>query len=203
VESVKFVTPDVAVESGTTSGRSKNASAGPPLRYTAVHVKRDGKWLLSSVNESRPAIFTSAQRLAGLSWMVGQWKADLPEGKTYRMTCQWMPEKSFLSRSFTVNEGDKVVSSGTQIIGWEPAAGQIVSWTFDSSGGIGYEMWEDHGSQWRIPASGILPDGATSLATNLMVKTGDNAFTWRSVERSVNEQPLSDTAEVRVERVSK
>ena len=202
VESVKFVTPDVAVESGTAQARSKNGPAGPPLKYTAVHVKRDGKWLLSSVNESRPTTLTGAQHLAGLGWMVGKWKADLADGKTYHMTCQWMPEKSFLSRTFTVDEGNTTVSSGTQIIGWEPASGQIVSWTFDSSGGIGHEMWEDHGSQWRIAASSIMPDGAISLATNLMVKINDNAFTWRSVQRSLNEQSLSDTAQVRVQRVS-
>ena len=202
VDAIKFLTPEVAVESGTTRARSATTAAGPPVKYTAVHVKRDGKWLLSNVSESRASGGANARNLAGLSWLVGEWKADLGDGKTYRMTCQWMPEKSFLSRTFSVTEGDRTLNSGTQIIGWSPVVGEIVSWTFDSTGGVGQEMWEDHGNRWRIDASSLLADGATSLATNLMNKIDDNTFTWRSVERSLNEKLLPDTAEVRVERVS-
>jgi hypothetical protein len=113
-----------------------------------------------------------------------------------------MSEKSFLSRTFTVSENARVVSSGTQIIGWDPVVGQIVSWTFDSSGGFGHEAWEDRGAQWRIDASSVLPDGTTALSTNLLSKLNDHAFTWRSVERSMNDELLPDTAEVRVERIS-
>jgi hypothetical protein len=192
----------VAVESGSTRAHSATSPAGPPVKYTAVHVKQDGKWMMSNVSESRPAVAAGERNLAGLNWLVGEWKADLGGGKIYRMTCQWMPEKTFLSRTFSVTEGDRTISSGTQIVGWSPVLAQIVSWTFDSTGGFGHEMWEDHGNRWRIDASNVLPDGATSLATNLLNKLDDNAFTWRSVERSLNEQLLPDTAEVRVERVS-
>lgn len=202
IESIKFLTPDVAVESGTARARSSTSAGGPPVTYNAVHVKRNGMWLLSNVTESRPAVAPSEDHLAGLGWLVGEWKADLGGGKTYRVTCQWMPEKSFLSRTFTVSKNESAISSGTEIIGWDPAAGQIVSWTFDSTGGFGHEMWEDMGARWRIDASSILPDGGTSLSTNLMTKTNDNSFTWRSVERSLNDQLLPDTSEVRVERVS-
>jgi uncharacterized protein (TIGR02246 family) len=201
VDSIKFLTPEVAIESGTARS-SSSAGGGPPVKYTAVHVKTGGKWLMWNVSESRPALASSADRLAGLSWLVGEWKADLGGGKTYRTTCQWMSEKSFLNRTFTVSENARVVSSGTQIIGWDPVVGQVVSWTFDSSGGFGHEVWEDRGAQWRIDASSILPDGATALSTNLLSKLNDNAFTWRSVERSMNDELLPDTAEVRVERVS-
>jgi uncharacterized protein (TIGR02246 family) len=202
VESVKFLTPEVALESGTAHSHSRNHSAGPPVAYTAIHVKHDGKWLLSNVNESRPDMATSEQRLSGLIWLVGEWKAELSGGKSYRMTCQWLPEKSFLSRTFTVSEAGKSLSSGTQIIGFDPLASQVVSWTFDSTGGFGHEIWEDRGSEWRSYASSVLPDGATALSTNVLTKVNDDSFTWRSVERSLNDQLLPDTAEVRVERVS-
>jgi uncharacterized protein (TIGR02246 family) len=202
-DSIKFLTPEVAIESGTTRARSANTPAGPPVKYTAVLVKGDGKWLLSNVSESPANGTSNARNLASLDWLVGEWKADLGDGKTYRMSCQWMPEKSFLSRTFSATEGDRTLSSGTQIIGWSPLIGGVVSWTFDSSGGVGHEMWEDHGNRWRIDASSLLADGQTSLATNLMNKIDDNTFTWRSVERSLNEKLLPDTAEVRVQRVSK
>jgi uncharacterized protein (TIGR02246 family) len=202
VESVKFLSPEVAVETGTTRARSKDGALGEPVKYTAVLVKQaDGKWLLSNVNESRPTA-GGEQRLAPLAWLIGEWKADMGKGKTYRTTCQWLGGKSFLSRTFSVSDAEGEISSGTQIIGWDPVLAQIVSWTFDSTGGFGHELWENRADGWRIEASSVLPDGATALSTNLLTKTGDHAFTWRSVERSLNEQLLPDTAEVRVERVS-
>lgn len=202
IDSVKFLSPDVAVESGTAKAQAKDGSTGEPVQYTAIHVKRDGKWLLSNVNESPASQPASGTRLADLAWLVGEWKAELGDGKTYRLRCEWMPDKSFLRREFFVQEGDKPLSSGTQIIGFDPVLGQIVSWTFDSSAGFGHELWESQGTRWRIAASSVLADGATSLATNYLMKTGDNAFTWQSVERSLNDQLLPDTAQVRVERVS-
>jgi uncharacterized protein (TIGR02246 family) len=202
VDSVKFLSPEVAVESGSTRPKSPKGAVGTPVKYTAVLVKADGRWLLENVSESRPAVNTSGDRLASLGWLVGEWKATLGKDKTYRMTCQWLPGKTFLSRTFTVKTPEGEASAGTQIVGWDPTLGGIVSWTFDSSGGFGHEMWEDRGGEWRIEASSVLPDGATSLSTNLLSKISDNTFTWRSVERSLNEQLLPDTAEVRVERVS-
>jgi uncharacterized protein (TIGR02246 family) len=198
VDSVKLITPEVAVETGSTQAKGV---AGAPVKYTAVLVKDDSGWLLENVSESRGAA-TSGERLANLAWLVGEWKADMGGGKTYRMTCQWMSGKSFLTRTYSVANSEGEISSGTQIIGFDPVLGQIVSWTFDSSGGFGHEMWEDRGDNWQIDASSVLADGATSLSTNLLSKIDENTFTWRSVERSVNEQLLPDTAEVRVERVS-
>jgi uncharacterized protein (TIGR02246 family) len=201
VESIKFISPDVAVENGTTEVDVQGGPKGQPVKYNAVQVKRDGTWRLYSVNEARPS-GNAAERLAGLAFLVGEWKADLAKGKTYRMTCQWLPGKTFLSRTFSVSNAEGEISSGTQIIGFDPVLAQIVSWTFDSTGGFGHEMWENRAGEWRIEASSVLPDGATSLSTNLLAQLDDNTFTWRSVERSVNEQLLPDTSEVRVKRVS-
>jgi uncharacterized protein (TIGR02246 family) len=202
IDSVKFLSPDVAVEQGSARAQAKDGSVGDGTQYTAVHVKRDGKWLLANVNESRTAQTAAGDKLADLNWLVGEWKADLGEGKTYRLRCDWMADKTFLRREFSVQEGDKTLSSGTQIIGVDPVLGQIVSWTFDSSGGFGHEMWERQNGRWRIAASSVLSEGGTSLSTNYLTKVDDNAFTWQSVERSLNDQLLPDTAQVRVERVS-
>jgi uncharacterized protein (TIGR02246 family) len=202
IDSIKFLNPDVAVETGSSHARSKKGSAGPPIKYSAVHVKRDGQWKLANVTEARVAVPSGAQRLAGLAFLVGEWKASLGEGKTYRMKCQWLPDKSFLSRTFTVSDGEQTLSSGTQIIGWDPILNQIVSWTFDSTGGFGHEIWQDTGSRWEVDASSVLPSGQTALAINHLVPLSNDAFTWQSVERSLGDQLLPDTSLVRVERVS-
>jgi uncharacterized protein (TIGR02246 family) len=203
IDSIKFLSPDVAIETGTEQATSKSAPSSAAVKYTAVHVKRDGKWLLANVNESATAPSDAQARLEPLSYLVGNWKADLGEGKTYQLECQWMPGGTFLTRKFQVLEGTKSLGSGVQIIGFDPMVGQICSWTFDSSGGFGHEMWEDHGNGWRIEATSVLPDGAAGLATNYLTKGGPDSFTWQSTERSLNDQLLPDTALVRVVRESK
>jgi len=201
VSSVKFLNPDVAIETGTTRARAKDGSVGAPAQYTAVLVKEDGKWLLTNVNEARSPVQGSTAKLADLGWLIGEWRADLADGKSYQLRCEWMADKSFLRREFSVQQGDQKLSSGTQIIGFDPIVGQVVSWTFDSSGGFGHEIWEHDGTNWRVNASSVLPDGATSLSTNYLNKINDSTFTWQSVERSLNDQLLPNTAQVRVERV--
>lgn len=203
IDSIKFLSPDVAVESGTEQNTASTGTVTAPVKYTAVHVKRDGKWLLSNVNETASNATDAQAQLEPLAYFVGTWHADLGGGKTYKLECQWMPGGTFLNRKFQVLEGDKPVSSGTQIIGFDPMIGQISSWTFDSSGGFGHEIWEDHGNGWRIQSSSVLPDGAAGLATNYLSKTGPDGFTWQSTERSLNDQLLPDTAVVRVKRDSK
>jgi uncharacterized protein (TIGR02246 family) len=200
VNSVKLLSPDVAIEKGVTRARPAKGPAGPLVSYTAVHVKRDGKWLVSNVTESRFAEQSNELHLQDLAWLVGRWQVQTGD-KTVTFDCQWLPGKSYLSRSYTVTEKGATVGSGLQIIGWDPTLQQIVSWTFNSDGGFGHEYWAQDGARWEIDATSTNPDGASGLARNLLTKLSDNAFSWHSVDRSLNDQLLPDTQEVRVKRV--
>jgi len=202
IDSIKFLSPDVAIETGSAQVSSKSAPSPAPVKYTAVHVKRDCAWKLANLNEdSSPA--DAQSRLEPLAYLVGNWHADLGAGKTYKLECKWLPGGTFLSRTFQVLEGDKVLTSGTQIIGFDSMIGQVCSWTFDSTGGFGHEIWEAYGNGWRIQASSVLADGGSGLATNILSKGGPDGFTWQSTERSLNDQLLPDTALVRVVRDGK
>jgi uncharacterized protein (TIGR02246 family) len=202
VSSIRQLAPDVALETGTSRAKPAEGNPTPGVKYTAVHVKRDGKWLVSNVTESRHVPATNEPYLQDLAWLEGEWKAEAG-GKTTTFQCDWMPNKSFLRRSFTVKEKDQTISSGTQIIGWDPQLVTIVSWTFNSDGGVGRELWSQAGQRWTIEASSTLRDGSTSLATNILMKLDDNTFSWQSVERSLNGDLLPDTAIVRVKRVAR
>ncbi|MEI4927646.1 hypothetical protein Q8G50_34575, partial [Klebsiella pneumoniae] len=76
----------------------------------------------------------------------------------------------FVSRTYTVHNDGKPIGSGTQIIGWDPVVNQIASWTFHSQGGFSHELWIRQGAEWAISAEGVLSDGRTSQATNVLVK---------------------------------
>src|SRR5689334_2383432 len=74
VNAIKFMSPNVAIESGT--ARIIRPKAEPDeSTYSALFVKRDRKWLLDRVTEEEPPAPTpsSYDHLKDLEWMVGSW----------------------------------------------------------------------------------------------------------------------------------
>ena len=185
VESIRFISPGVAVENGV----AKLASAdGEPeeSRYTAIHVKRDGKWLLDRVTEEEvPVVLSHYEQLKDLEWMIGSW-VDADDQARIDTTCQWTRNKNFITRSFTVSIRDRIDMAGMQIIGWDPASKQIRSWVFDSDGGFAEGRWTKQDNRWSINTSGTTPEGLKSTSVNVITYVDDNQFQWQSVSRMVD-----------------
>jgi hypothetical protein len=169
--------------------------------YSAVHVKRDGQWLLDRVSESDAPVPppSNYEHLKELEWMVGSW-VDRDENATIQTDCEWAKNKNFMTRSFAVVIGDQVDMAGMQIIGWDPAAKQIRSWVFDSDGGFGEGKWTHTGDKWFIQAAGTLADGRQTSATNVMRYIDDDSLTWQSINREVDGELLPNVDEVLIVR---
>jgi uncharacterized protein (TIGR02246 family) len=203
VDSIKFMSPNVAIENGT--ARIVRPDAEPDeSSYSALFVKREGKWLLDRVTEEEalepPAPPPSSyEHLKDLEWMIGTW-IDQDEDATIQTDCQWTKNQNFINRSFSVNIGDEVDLAGMQIIGWDPVAKQIRSWIFDSDGGFSEGKWTRKDDRWVIQQTGTLQDGRKSSAVNIMTRVDDDSFTWRSTERAVGGDILPDVDEVLVVR---
>jgi uncharacterized protein (TIGR02246 family) len=200
VNSVEFVSPNVAIENGT--ARIVRPDAEPEeSNYSAVNVKRDGKWQLDRVSEQEPPAPppSSYEQLKELEWMIGSW-IDQDENATIQTDCEWTKNQNFINRSFAVVVGDQVDLAGMQIIGWDPAAKQIRSWIFDSDGGFAEGKWTRKGDRWLIQQNGTLPDGSRSSAVNVITRVDDDSFTWQSVQREVNGDILPNVDEVLVVR---
>ena len=93
---------------------------------------------------------------------------------------------------------------GKQIIGWDPRSEQIVSWTFDSSGGHGMGAWNAMPEGWRIDSTGVTADGQpTSSKDHLIRVPGENnVFGWRSADRKLGDTKVPDVPEVVFDRVT-
>ena len=184
VESIQFISPGVAVENGV----AKLVSAdGEPVesRYTAIHVKRDGKWLLDRVTEEDvPVVLSHYEQLKELEWMIGSW-VDGDDQARIDTTCEWTRNKNFITRSFAVSIRDRIDMAGMQIIGWDPASKQIRSWVFDSDGGFAEGRWTKQDNRWSITTSGTTPEGLKSTSVNVVTYVDDNQFKWQSVSRMV------------------
>jgi uncharacterized protein (TIGR02246 family) len=200
VKSVDFVSPNVAIEKGT--ARLVQPDAEPEESdYTAVSVKRDGKWLLDRISEEEQVVPppSNYEHLKDLEWMIGSW-IDQDDRATVQTDCEWTKNRNFMTRSFAVVVGDQVDMAGMQIIGWDPAARQIRSWVFDSDGGFSEGKWTHKGDRWLIQQAGTLPDGGKSSAVNIITHVDDNSFTWQSVQREVSGDVLPNVDEVLIVR---
>ena len=199
VQSIQFVSPNVAVEQGIAKTLAPKAEPEEE-EYSAVYVKRQGQWLLDRVTEKAKETTPSRyEQLKPLEWMIGRW-VDKDDKVDIETECQWTKNRSFITRSFTVATEGKVNLSGMQIIGWDPVAKAIRSWTFDSDGGIAEATWTFKKDRWFIQNKGVLADGRKASMTNVIKQVGQNSFTWQTVERTAGGELLPNINEVLVVR---
>jgi uncharacterized protein (TIGR02246 family) len=196
IDSIDFVSPNVAIEKGSAVVSYSNF---PPdeTTYSAVHVKRDGKWYLDRVSEEEVAAPPPShyEELKELEWLVGSW-VDADGSASIQTEVEWTKNKNFLRRSFAVVIGDQIDMSGVQIIGWDPAEKRIRSWVFDSEGGFGQATWTRKGDQWFIQNCGTLADGRRSSSLNTLTYVDGDSFRWGSVNREIDGELLPNVEEV-------
>ena len=141
----------------------------------------------------------TASPLEELDWMVGEW-VDQAEDSTITTICSWTKNRKFLKRSFEVKIDGEVTLEGDQFVGWDPIAGQIRSWTFDSEGGIGEGLWIQDGNRWLVKASFVLADGARASALNVYAYVDADTIRWQSTNREIAGELQPNIPEVTVVR---
>ena len=189
--SLRFLGPDVAKEEGQTRVVPTSGEAVTYRDYTVLYIKQGGRWLHSSVREEHAIGLAHHERLTELEWLIGEW-LDENSDSIIHASCRWSDDRNFLLRDFVIHVQGKPVMNVTQRIGWDPLAKQIKSWVFDSAGGYGDALWTRNGNQWVIKSTGVLPDGRTATATNVLTRTGTNAARWASTERTVGGHVAAD-----------
>lgn len=197
--SVQFISPTVAAEFGSAQV-IRSEEEPEETNYTAIYVKRDGKWILDRVTEEDvPVVTSNYEHLKPLEWMIGSW-VDEDDQATVETTCQWTKNRNFMTRMFAVTVRDRVEVSGMQIIGWDPSTKQIRSWVFDSAGGFGEGTWSQKGESWQVQVAGVAPDGSKSSSVNVFTKMDEDTFTWQSVSRFAGGELLPNVDPVVVRR---
>jgi uncharacterized protein (TIGR02246 family) len=201
VEGVRQLADDVAMVDGTTitvtPGGEPSAST-----FSAIFKRVDGKWLIDSVHESPlPTPETPRQALEPLAWMIGHWR-DQGDAGQVDTVARWSANDAFIVRSYTVQHADQPAFEGSQVIGWDPRAKQIRSWTFNSDGSFGEGLWSRNRDEWLVRTSQTLADGRAATATQVISQVDADTTTVQTIGKDV-EGVLEPAAEpVTVVRVA-
>jgi len=199
--SVRLLTPEVLLERGSTTVTAKNGETNGAL-YTAVYVRKDGKWKISQLVETPQPNLTAHDQLSELGWLVGEWEdADKGDNLTVRSQYTWARGGNFLTRNVTVKRGAETTLEGWQIIGWDPIEDCIRSWTFDDEGGFSEGRWTREGDRWLQREMGVTPDGNRTSADNTFSKVSNDRFTWESNNRTLDGLPQPSISRIEINRV--
>ncbi len=193
VESIRFLTPDVAVEEGFTSLFPDGETLTARGRYTVVHLKKDGRWRMQSARVVEEESLSAYGMLQSLEWLVGEW-IDEGRTETVEASFRWDENKSFLLEEFKVIRAGEVVLKGTQRIGWDPQARQTRSWTFDSAGGFGEAVWTPVDERWVCKAKAVTADGTSASATRTLTRAAQDRIVWSATDRLAGDEQLPDLA---------
>ena len=199
LESVRFLGPDIAIEKGIAKVKSP-ADAETASRYTVVHARRDGKWIMIVGRDAPYVSVADGDYLKDLAWLIGEWSTGSKD-QGLRIKFEWIAQRNFIKNSFMATKDGQETLTGAQVIGWNPKLGRIISWHFDAQGGFGNDAWNKAGSKWVIEATGVLRDGSESTAVNVLTPVDADSFMWESEKRTLDGVTLPSAVPVKVTRL--
>jgi uncharacterized protein (TIGR02246 family) len=194
VDSIRFPSRDTAIEEGHFKIRYGKELA-VASKYTILHVRENGKWLMAVVREWP----NDGATLRDLDWLIGAWTAKRGDTEI-TTTYQWWGGKSFIRMDITIKDKNETVK-GFQMIGKDASTGQLRSWTFDPDGSFGEATWSREGKKWVLDSAAVMNTGEVQTATNIITHLDEDTFTFQSVQRTVGDADAPDIGPVRVARV--
>ena len=93
IESIRFLGPDIALEKGVARVKSPGGVADMAARYTVVHAKRDGKWIMVFARDAPYVPTSNEDYLKDLEWLIGDW-APAAKDQPLRLHFEWMARRT-------------------------------------------------------------------------------------------------------------
>lgn len=188
IDAIRFIGPNLAVESGTTVTVPPEGETPESGRYSVLHVRQEGKWSMAVIRDM-PDEPTGGDHLEALAWMVGDWLDESREG-VVRTSCRWADNGNFLLQEIKATPRGREPMEISQRIGWDPLGQRFKSWVFDSEGGYGEGVWTPTETGWLIKFTAVNRDGLQTSATNHIEPLGPDRYQFRSVDRVLGNEML-------------
>ena len=97
IDSLRVISGDIAIEDGRAIIDPSPPGAPGVSKYTAVHAKVDGKWLMASVRDTWMEVQVTRQSVADLGWLIGTWTVE-EHGVRNESVCRWVANEQFIER---------------------------------------------------------------------------------------------------------
>ena len=192
VTGVRTVGDSLAIEEGVRLITLPDSDVAAQVRYAAVRDKVGDSWPIASYSEfADDPPPTPAEMLSAVSFLVGDWIDESPEGKT-QISYRWTEDGNFLIGEYNLSVGGQPASKSVQRIGWDPVEGTLRSWTFDSDGGFSEGEWLGTDDGWVVKSEATLPDGTIGSATVTIRPSDADHFVVESTDRIVGGVEESD-----------
>lgn len=144
----EMIGEDAVIEKGRTWMLDEDGSARA-VKSATLYVKRGDAWKIHRVWSAPEDIESNYEHLAPLSWMIGEWTMGADDKET-KNVYRWTKNRNYISRTFRITgEGPEEITGG-EMIGWDPFAEIIRSWTFDSDGAFSVAMWDKFEDDGKI-----------------------------------------------------
>jgi uncharacterized protein (TIGR02246 family) len=196
VDGLRFTSADTALSEVTLRLKNDEGEVIASSWRNTLVVREGGQWKTAVVREWDRETGLDVG-LKELEWLIGTWHVASKD-REVTTVYEWDEHKTFIRGKYSVKEKDKVIESGTQMIGKDNAAGAIHSWVFQSDGGFGDGLWTRDGNKWSVDFYGVTPDGSELSATAIYIHLNANTYTWQSVNQAVNGEPIADTQPIKV-----
>lgn len=201
IDSIRILTPNVAIEEGVVRGRPIPGEAANISSYVVIHVKVDGRWQIASVKDFDASAqdLTPNEHLQQLAWMVGNWLEESPDS-SIKSTCRWDESQNYLLHDFVLQIAGRASANGSMRIGWDPLSRQLKSWTFNVDSSYSEGLWIKVGDEWVVTVHGVNASGEVTSATNVFRFIDQDTMTWRSYGRVVGGESDEDIPENVIKR---
>ena len=168
IQEIRPLGGDVAVVDGI-SQLSFSTGDATASRFSAIVMKKDGRWMLESVREAATELPESSRGYAirRVGEFAGRWESVSGE-RDVSTHAFWTAGGGFLVRSHTM-EGDSGSREITEIIGWYPVRQGIRSWSFTSDGGFAEGSWTLDNDHFDVMLDGTTAEG--EIVTGRMMIT--------------------------------
>jgi len=200
IDSIRFIGPGAAVNDGTARVTAPGGAAPVSSRFTALHLKVDGKWLIASLRDQPPVGDRQhGDKIKDLAWLEGEWVDEGPDS-VMLFSCRLSDNRKYLLRDFTIKVAGHDTMNGSQRIGWDPHTRRLRTWTFDSEGGFSEGTWHHTDDSWVLKSNGVTADGEPSSATSIFTYVNPHTMTWQATDVVIGDMRLADTGVVKVVR---
>lgn len=200
-DSLRFISPGVAVENGTlhiTDAAGKVSSHD----YTAIQVKQeDGSWLTASVRGQAGDKAMPAEKMSALDWIIGDWIIQMNESET-KLSFEWSKLGPYIEGTASLARPGSTTDQISMRIGWDNARKGFVSWSFDGNGGFVRSDWTAAGNlMWLMRTQGVTAGGEFNQYNQFCeVDSSRQSFKWIIRDHTIGDEVQEDRVLTAVKR---